>query len=108
MQMLLFFQYVFCVWINRVVFFIISSESAEGVCDSCSVEVKVVWKRGSGVGKVIWISFVSDEDVLISRLFISLISFCIMFPCLGVGVLKFSISILSIWIWLNFNVGRGF
>jgi hypothetical protein len=86
------------------------SESAVGAMDSCSVVVNVVWERASRVGKLIIISvcergegfsFINDEGVFISSLFISLISFCIRSPCLGVGVSKFSVSIFSIWIWLN-------
>jgi hypothetical protein len=53
------------------------------------------------VRKVIWILFGLGEGMLSSSLFTSIISFCILSPCLGVGVLKISISILSIWIWLN-------
>jgi hypothetical protein len=34
-------------------FLFIRSESAEDTGGSCSVAVKVVWRRGSGVGKLI-------------------------------------------------------
>jgi hypothetical protein len=45
---------------------------------------------------VILISFGLGEGVLSSKLFISVISFCMLFPYLGVRVLKVLVSIFSI------------
>jgi hypothetical protein len=77
-------------------FLLINNESAEGACGSDLLATKVACGKSSGVGKVICILFYLDESVLISRLVISFLSFCILSPCLGVGVLKFSVSIFSI------------
>jgi hypothetical protein len=54
--------------------------------------------KGFGVGKVICILFCFGKSVLISKLVISFISFCIISLYLGVEVLKFSVSIFCIWI----------
>jgi hypothetical protein len=75
---------------------LVNSEFAGGKCGRGSLAMKTVWSRGFRVEKVIWISFGLGQGVLSSMLVISIISFCMLFPCLGVGVLKISVSIFSI------------
>jgi hypothetical protein len=53
------------------------------------------------VEKITWISFGLGEGVLSLSLVISIISLCMLSPCLGVGMLKVFVSIFSICIWLN-------
>jgi hypothetical protein len=79
-------------------FLIINNEFAGRASNSSLLIIKVVCGRGSRVEKVIWIAFCLGESVLISKLDISFISFYTISPCLGVRVLKFSDSILLIWI----------
>jgi hypothetical protein len=55
---------------------LINNESAEGACGSSSLATKEVCGKGFGVEKVICISLCLSEDVLISKLDISFISFC--------------------------------
>jgi hypothetical protein len=90
-----FFVFILC-FDKSSRFFLINSESTGGVCDNGSLVVNTVWSRGSGVGNVILISFGLGDGVLSSKLFISVISFYILFLYLGVGVLKILVSIFSI------------
>jgi hypothetical protein len=78
-------------------FFFVSNESVGRVCDSGSLIIKMACGKNSGVRKVIYISFGLGEGVLKLRLVISFISLCILSSCLDLRVLKFSISIFSIW-----------
>jgi hypothetical protein len=77
-------------------FLFINNESAGGGFGSDSLATKEVCGRGFGVGKVICISFYLGVSVLNSMLDILFISFCIISPCFGVEVLKFSNLIFSI------------
>jgi hypothetical protein len=77
-------------------FFLINSESTGSACGNGSLAVKTVWSRDFGVENVILVLFGLGESVLSSKLFISAIFFCMLSPCLGVRVLKISVSIFSI------------
>jgi hypothetical protein len=66
-------------------FLFINSISAGGACGNGLLAVKTVWDRGFGVRNVILISFDLGENVLSSKLFISVISFiyCLLVLVLG-------------------------
>jgi hypothetical protein len=82
-------------------FFLIKRVSVGSAFGSDLLAVNSIWGRGFGIGNVILISFTLGDGVLITKLFISDISFCTLSSCLGVRVLNISVSICSIWIWLN-------
>jgi hypothetical protein len=88
---------VFILCLDRLSHFLLINRVSVGdAFGSGSLAVNSVWSRGFEVGNVILISFTLGDGVLIIKLFISDISFCILSPCLGVRVLNISVSIYSI------------